>query len=87
LGRKLNLNNLKDIIIMEYVLVTAMIVGVVELVKRAFDRDFRAVTIIVAAAAVGGLCGVFGIESVSVAQGIVLGLAGSGLVTTATRIG
>ena len=72
---------------MEYVLVGAMIVGVVELVKRAFDRDYRTVVTILAAAGVGALCGVLGVETISVAEGIVLGLAGSGVVTTATRIG
>lgn len=70
-----------------YILVGAMIVGVVEFVKRLFDRDFRAVCIILAAAGVGALSGLFGIEGVTVPLGIVLGLAGSGVVTTATRVG
>lgn len=72
---------------MEFVLVTAMVIGVVELVKRAFDQDFKTVVIILAAALVGALCGVFGVEGVTIAEGIVLGLAGSGVVTTASKIG
>lgn len=71
---------------MEYVLITGMVVGVVELVKRLFDRDFRAATIIVAAAGVGALCGVFGIQGVDVATGIVIGLAASGVVTVAQKV-
>lgn len=71
---------------MEYILVPVMIVGVVELVKRAFDRDYRAVTIILAAVAVGAGCGYFGVEDLTVATGIVLGLAGSGFVTLADRV-
>lgn len=68
---------------MQYLLATAMVVGVVELVRRAFDRDYRAVVTIVAAAFVGGLCGFLGIESLDIATGIVIGLAGSGIVTVA----
>lgn len=71
---------------MEYILVSAMIVGVVELVKRAFDVDIRAVAIILAATTVGAVCGYLGVEGLDVATGIVLGLAGSGVVTVADRV-
>lgn len=71
---------------MESLLTLAMVVGAVELVKQAFDRNYRVVCIIVAAAVVGGLCGYFGVENLDVAKGIVTGLAGSGVVTVAKKI-
>lgn len=71
---------------MEYVLVTGMVIGVVEFIKSLFDRNFRAACIIAASAFVGGLCGVFGVENVTVPLGIVVGLAASGVVTVAKRV-
>lgn len=70
---------------MEFVVVTAMIVGAVELVRRVFMRDWFAVVTILVAVAVGAVCGVYEVEGVDVATGIILGLAGSGLVTVATK--
>lgn len=67
-------------------LVTGMVIGVVELVKRLFDRDFRAACIIAAAAAVGAAAGVFHVQGVDIATGIVIGLAGSGFVTIAAKV-
>ena len=69
-----------------FILVIPMIIGVVELVKRLFDRDFRGACIIIAAAATGAACGAFGIEHISVPTGIVLGFAASGAVATAAKI-
>lgn len=69
-----------------FVLVTGMIIGVVELVKRLFDRDFRAACVIAAAAATGALCGVFHIEGIDVATGIVLGFTAAGAVKVAGTI-
>lgn len=71
---------------MEYILVTTMVIGIVELVKKAFDRDFRSVCIIIAATLVGALCGYFGIEGITVPVGIALGLGASGVVTLAKKI-
>lgn len=71
---------------MEYVLVTAMVIGVVELIKNLFDRNYRSACIIAGAALVGAVCGYFGVEGVTVPLGIVVGLAGSGAVTLAKRI-
>lgn len=70
-----------------FALVVGLVTGVVELVKRAFDRDYRAVAIIAAAAVTGGVCGYFGVEGIDVATGLVVGFATSGLVTIATRVG
>jgi len=71
---------------MEYVLVTGMVIGVVEFIKSLFDRNFRSACIIAGAAFVGGLCGFFGVEGVTVPLGIVVGLAASGVVTVAKRV-
>lgn len=71
---------------MEYVLVTTMVIGLVELVKSLFDRDYRTAVVIVGAAGVGALCGVFGVEGLTVATGIVIGLGASGVVTVAKKV-
>lgn len=70
-----------------FILVSGLVIGVVEFVKRLFDKDFRGAAIIFAAAGVGAACGVFAIEGIDIATGIVLGLAGSGLVTVAGKVG
>lgn len=70
---------------MEFLLVTSMVVGIVEFVKRVFDADYKAATIIACAALTGAMAGVFGVEGIDVATGLVVGLAGSGLVTIVSR--
>ena len=71
---------------MEYLLVSAMVVGVVEFIRRLKSKDFYAAITIVVAAGVGALAGFLGVEGISIATGIVVGLAGSGLVTVAEKI-
>lgn len=71
---------------MEYVIVTGMVIGIVQLVKNLFDRNFRGAVIIAAAAGVGALCGVFGVEGVTVASGIMIGLTGAGAITLAQNV-
>lgn len=63
-----------------------MVVALTEAIKAAADRNWRTVVIIVGSAGVGALCGVFGVEGLSVAQGIVIGLGASGVVTVAKRV-
>lgn len=63
-----------------------MVVALTEAVKAAADRNWRTVVIIVGAAGIGALCGFFGVEGLSVAQGIVVGLGASGVVTVAKRV-
>lgn len=72
---------------MEYALLIGAVAGVTEFIKRLFDRDYRASVIILAAALVGGLFGATGVEAVSIAEGVVAGLAASGVVTIATKVG
>lgn len=71
---------------MEYILVTTMVVALTEAVKAAADRNWRTVVIIVGAALIGAACGFLGIEGLGVAQGIVVGLGASGIVTVAKRV-
>ena len=62
-----------------------MVAGVVELVKRAFDKDWRAVITIVGAGLVGALVSL-GI-AVNPLLGAVIGLAASGYITIAQNLG
>ena len=64
---------------------TGLVAGVVELIKRIFDKDWRAMATIIAAALVGGAGGlVFGINFLI---GMVFGLSASGYITIAQNIG
>lgn len=62
-----------------------MVAGAIELIKRIFDRDWKAVATILAAAVVGGLVALP--LAVSPLLGVVVGLAASGYVTIAQNIG
>lgn len=68
-------------------LLTTMVIGATELVKRLFDRDARGAAIIGVSALVGALGGLFLFEGVGLALGIVVGLSASGLVTTVQKLG
>lgn len=62
-------------------LLTAMVIGGTELVKRAFDKDWRAVAIIAVSALIGGFGGAILLPAVGLVPGLVIGLSGSGVVT------
>lgn len=62
-----------------------MVAGVIELIKRAFDKDWRAVAIIIGAGVTGALVGL--LISVNPLIGAVVGLAASGYITIAQNIG
>lgn len=67
------------------VVLTGLVAGGTELIKRLFDKDWRAAVTIVVAAIIGGLGGlVFGANFL---VGMVFGLAASGYVTIAQNIG
>lgn len=67
------------------VVLTGLVAGGTELIKRLFDKDWRAAVTIVVAAIIGGLGGlVFGVNFL---VGMVFGLAASGYVTIAQNIG
>lgn len=67
------------------VVLTGLVAGGTELIKRLFDKDWRAAVTIVMAAIIGGLGGlVFGANFL---VGMVFGLAASGYVTIAQNVG
>lgn len=67
------------------VVLTGLVMGGVELVKRLFDGDIRAVAIIVVAGILGGLGGLY--LGTDFLAGVVYGLAASGYITLAQNIG
>ena len=66
-------------------ILTGLVMGGVELIKRLFSKDWQAVAIIVVASLIGGLAGVA--LGINVLEGIVYGLAASGYITLAQNIG
>lgn len=67
------------------VVLTGLVAGTVEFIKRIFDGDWRAATTIVAAGIVGGFGAMF--FGATFPVGIVFGLAASGYITIAQNIG
>ena len=66
------------------IVVTGMVAGVVELIKRLFKKDWKAVATILGAGITGALCMIpFGLNPLF---GAVFGLASSGFVTIAQHI-
>ena len=69
----------------------AAVVGVTEFLKRLYDKDYRGALTVVLAAVIGALVAVFdadlGVVSLTVAQGVMAGLAASGVYKVATQIG
>ena len=72
---------------MESLFIVFAVTGVVELLRRLQVRDYFAALTTLAAGAIGALSGVFGVDGLTVTQGIIAGLAASGLVTTAKKVG
>lgn len=72
---------------MQNTFIVGAVVGFTQLVKSAFDRDYRTVTVITGAAIIGALAGFFSVEGVDIPTGIVLGLTASGVVTLAQAAG
>lgn len=65
--------------------ILGMVAGAVELVKRAFEKDFKAVAIITGAGVAGALSAL--LLSINPLIGAVVGLAASGYITIAQNIG
>lgn len=62
-----------------------MVAGVVELIKRAFEKDWKAVAIIIGAGAAGALTAL--LVAVNPLIGAVVGFAASGYITIVQNIG
>lgn len=72
---------------MESFFVVTAVVAATEFLRRLQVKDYFAAITIVVSAAIGALAGAAGIEGLTVATGIVVGLGASGLVTVASRAG
>lgn len=66
-------------------ILTGLVMGGVELVKRLFKKDWKAVAIICTSAVIGGVAGA--ILGILPLQGIAYGLAASGYITLVQNIG
>lgn len=69
------------------ILLVGAVMGFVELIKRVFDKDWRAVIIIIGSGLVGGLVSLFPEMSFSFLTGVVGGLAASGFITLGQNVG
>lgn len=73
------------------VFIGAVIIGVTQLIRLIRDKNYDGAVLILVAALIGALVGVFDIElgltNISVAQGIMAGFGAAGTVTTAEKIG
>ena len=67
------------------ILLIGFVSGVVELIKRAFDKDFRACVIIFGAGVAGLVAGL--LLEVNIIEASVAGFATSGYITIAQNIG
>lgn len=67
------------------------VAGVIEGIKRVFDKDWKAATIILASGVVGGLLGLLlpfnEALGMSVVMGLVVGFSATGYVTIVQNIG
>lgn len=70
---------------MTALILLGMVAGVVELIKRAFDKDWRAVATIIGAGLVGALVGLA--LGANPLMGAVIGFAASGYITIAQNVG
>lgn len=70
---------------MTALILTGLCMGTVELIKRLFDKDWRAAVTIAGCALVGGLAGMA--LGITILQGIVFGLAATGYITLAQNVG
>lgn len=69
---------------MSAIVLTGLVMGGVELVKRIFDRDWRVVVTILVCAVIGGGAGLA--LGITILQGIAYGLAATGYITLAQNI-
>ena len=71
----------------QYVLLTAVIAGVTELLSRARAKDWWTVATIATAATIGGVFGYFALEGLTVVTGIAAGFGASGALKLAGSVG
>jgi hypothetical protein len=74
-----------DLGAVETAILLGMVAGVIECIKRAFEKDWKAVAIILGAAAAGALTALA--IAVNPLIGAVVGLSASGFITIAQNVG
>lgn len=67
------------------VILLGMVAGVIECIKRAFEKDWKAVVIILGAGAAGAVTAI--LLAINPLIGAVVGLAASGYITIAQNVG
>lgn len=72
---------------MESLLLVTSIAAWTELVKRANDRDWRGVAVILGAGLIGALVGFLHIQGLTIEAGIIAGFGIAGIHTVARQIG
>lgn len=70
---------------MSALILTGLVMGGAELIKRLFSKDWKAAITIVVSAVIGGVAGP--LMGIAILQGIAYGLAASGYVALAQNIG
>ena len=69
----------------------AIVISITEFIKRITDKDYRGALLIVLAAIVGAIVGLLdthiGVIDISVAQGVLTGLAAAGAYRVSQNIG
>ena len=70
-------------------LLIAAVIGATELVKQAFDKNWRVVVIIAVSALLGGFGAMLLVDGTALVffSGLAVGLGASGVVTTAKKLG
>lgn len=63
----------------ESIFVSAAVIGVVDFLKQLQARDYHGAMTILLAALVGGIAGFFGVDGLTITNGIVAGLVAVGV--------
>lgn len=74
-----------DLGAVETAILLGMVAGVIECIKRAFEKDWKAVAIILGAAITGALTALA--IAINPLIGAVVGLSASGIITIAQNVG
>lgn len=74
-----------DLGAVETAILLGMVAGVIECIKRAFEKDWKAVAIILGAAITGALVSLA--IAINPLIGAVVGLSASGIITIAQNVG
>lgn len=74
-----------DLGAVETAILLGMVAGVIECIKRAFEKDWKAVAIIIGAAVTGALTALA--IAINPLIGAVVGLSASGFITIAQNVG